>query len=115
MNVLDDAQDAIRVRGQAYGRPRVNFARIASLLNIMLEAKLSAPLDEQDVAMIGICTKLGRLLQTPLHYDSLVDIAGYAHAYWAALGTQEADCLACGKTLVSDSGDVPAVCSVCYL
>jgi hypothetical protein len=84
MSVLDDATDAVRARGAQYGEPSVNFERIARLMNAWLAEKLETPLTTQDVAMLAICMKMGRRLHDPEHRDSVVDIAGYAHAFWEA-------------------------------
>jgi hypothetical protein len=84
MTLFDEAGDAVTARGQTYGPPRSNFDRIAALLNVWLgqQGKLLRPLDAQDVAMIGVLTKVARLIETPDHRDSVVDIMGYAHTFW---------------------------------
>jgi len=83
-DILSEAVTAIEERGSQYGHPSVNFERIARLMNAWLAEKLETPLTVQDVAMLGICMKMGRLLEDPAHRDSVVDIAGYANAYWEA-------------------------------
>lgn len=82
MSLFDEAGDAVRERGAVYGPPMRNFERIAALLNCWLGDKLAEPLDTQDVAMIGLLTKVARLQETPNHRDSVVDMMGYAHTYW---------------------------------
>lgn len=82
MSILDEASKAVVERGAVYGPPGLNFTRIADLLNILLDAKLARPLTPSDVAIIGVATKLARLMETPWHHDSVVDAAGYLHTYW---------------------------------
>lgn len=86
-NVLDTASECINgARAGDYGRAIDNFARIAEMWTALM------PVDDQgcrieftpeDVSNMMICVKLARLVNTPGHTDSLVDICGYA-----ALGSQ---------------------------
>lgn len=84
MNLFEEAEEAVEARGKTYGHPQRNFDRIAELLNVWLfeRGKLKRSLDAQDVAMIGLLTKVARLLETPDHRDSVVDIMGYAHTFF---------------------------------
>jgi hypothetical protein len=84
VRVLSEATEAVAARAGQYGPPSVNFERIANFANAWLADKLTVPLDVRDVAVLGMCMKLGRLLEDPDHFDSVVDIAGYANAYWEA-------------------------------
>ena len=80
-NILTEAEAAVYgPRQAAYGHPRDNFERTARLWNGYLFAKhLNAPLlDAADVAHMMVLLKMARLMQTPDHRDSLVDMAGYA-------------------------------------
>jgi hypothetical protein len=61
-------------RGNVYAHPRVNFTRIADLTEVINECP--NPLVRHAMAMI--CVKLSRLVETPDHLDSWVDIVGYA-------------------------------------
>lgn len=64
------------IRGEAYGPPEENFARIWDLWEPVLNAPyLTGP---QKVALCMIQVKVGRLCQTPGHEDSIRDLAGYA-------------------------------------
>lgn len=67
-------------RQAAYGHPRDNFQRTADLWNgYLTAAKGDAPiLNATDVAQMMVLLKMARLMQTPAHRDSWVDIAGYA-------------------------------------
>lgn len=70
-------------RAQSYGPPEESFGRIAELLNALgfrhesYEGKLRG-LNGTDVAMALIQLKVSRLVNSPDHEDSWVDIAGYA-------------------------------------
>lgn len=73
-------------RAQTYGAPEVSFGRIADLWNAMgLQKKVPAtngmwgqPLDAVDVALALIQLKVSRVISSPDHEDSWIDIAGYA-------------------------------------
>lgn len=66
-------------RQENYGSQHDNFQRIADRMTITLQDKLVAPITVQDVALLQIDVKLGRLANTGgTHRDSIVDIAGYA-------------------------------------
>lgn len=61
-------------RRAIYGHPADNFRRIAAIDAIIAEC----PDPVVRVALSAIGTKLCRLVQTPDHLDSFIDIAGYA-------------------------------------
>lgn len=67
-------------RNSAYGNPEDNFANIAAYWSRYLSdsAKLEIELSAQDVAHMMVLMKIARLSTNPTHYDSLVDVAGYA-------------------------------------
>lgn len=62
------------VRGERYGHPSENFARIAALWEPILGVRVTP----QQVGLAMIALKLGRLIETPDDPDSIADIAGYA-------------------------------------
>ncbi len=64
-------------REDEYGAPEDNFARIATIANVVLASKLAAPLTPLDVSLFLASVKLGRIGHKP-SLDSLVDLAGYA-------------------------------------
>ena len=79
MTVLDEAARLVDGnRQQAYGVAAVNHDRIARLWNARLHEKLTDPLTPADVTALMRLVKEARLIETPGHRDSLVDIAGYA-------------------------------------
>lgn len=71
-------------RAEAYGHPSVNLERTARLMDAYLDG-LDRPLTVGDVAAVMTCVKLARLHQSPDHYDSLLDVAGYMSAAWDAI------------------------------
>lgn len=73
-DMLLDAARTIAERGRVYGSPLKNHERIAALWSVMLEH----PVTPTQVAMCMAGVKLARLMQTPDHADSAVDLAGYA-------------------------------------
>lgn len=76
--LLAEAQDKVRgSRQESYGDKVKNFTNIANLQAIMC----GNPKTPQLVALEMICTKLARLIESPDHYDTLVDIIGYTMCY----------------------------------
>ena len=71
-------------RASHYGHASDNLGRTARLLDAYLDG-LDRPLTAGDVAAILILVKLARLHKSPDHYDSLLDVAGYASAAWDAV------------------------------
>lgn len=67
-------------RNAAYGNPEDNFANIAAYWSSYLtqSTKVDIVISPQDVAHMMILMKVARLATNPTHYDSLLDIAGYA-------------------------------------
>lgn len=67
-------------RQQDYGDKLSNFTQIAMLFSGVLAHKLNpgTTITADDVALLMIQVKVARLAKTPTHFDSIVDIAGYA-------------------------------------
>lgn len=61
-------------RGQAYGHPSVDFDRANRLKAVIADC----PDPRARHALEMICVKMARLIQSPDHLDSWIDIAGYA-------------------------------------
>lgn len=61
-------------RGAVYGHPAVNFRRAAAMRAIVNEC----PDPVLREALGNITDKIARLIETPDHADSWLDIAGYA-------------------------------------
>jgi hypothetical protein len=75
-------------RAEDYGDKLVNHERIAALWNMWLRERyfdlraekeeLEPQIEAYDVAMMMLLVKVARLMNSPGHQDSHIDIAGYA-------------------------------------
>lgn len=67
-------------RNANYGNPEDNFQHIANLWNDYLNVRRpeAAVITSADVAVMNMLIKVARLGNNPAHYDSTLDIAGYA-------------------------------------
>jgi hypothetical protein len=72
-------------RGEKYGNPLDNFDDIGK----MYEPVIQCEDNECRHAMYMIIVKMSRLIRTPDHPDSWLDIAGYARAALMALDEKE--------------------------
>lgn len=83
---FDEAMKTLTAdRGAVYGPPSEDFARI----NALKQGVASCANPEVRHALEMICVKMARLCQTPDHYDSALDIAGYARTIMMVLDEQE--------------------------
>jgi hypothetical protein len=91
------ATEALRIvngsRRSAYGTPERNFERIAALWQTYLSLRLdNSPtgmeIDGRDVAAMMRLMKEARLIETPDHRDSFVDIIGYCLAGAEVVGVK---------------------------
>ena len=64
--ILTDAEKAVRNRGANYGSPSENFARIAKLWTAYTNVDFAV----EDVGVMMMLVKLGRLMENPHHQDS---------------------------------------------
>lgn len=64
-------------RQNDYGDPAANWERTAKIWSAILGVEITA--SQAMACMIGV--KLSRLAHSPDHYDSWLDIAGYAAAW----------------------------------
>jgi uncharacterized protein DUF6378 len=81
LNILEEALAILEGdREQTYGNPAFNLETIAEFWMKYLERKhgVLVALLPDDVATMMILLKVARLMKSPDHRDSLVDIAGYA-------------------------------------
>jgi hypothetical protein len=82
--LLQEAEKIVSVeRNKSYGEPDEDFKRIAAIASAMgfcIDAggDMLRPLRSDDVAKFMIALKLSRLMWSPNHRDSWLDIAGYA-------------------------------------
>ena len=72
--LLDACKVALNSRGQHYGKVLQNHNRIAKIWSIILGSDIT----EEQVALMMVGLKVARLIETPDHQDSILDIAGYA-------------------------------------
>lgn len=76
--LLHEAQHKVRGdREQSYGNKLKNFTDIAALQAVTTGTDRTA----ETVALDMLCVKLARLLKSPDHYDTLVDLIGYVMCY----------------------------------
>lgn len=79
MTILDEAAEAVDSdREEIYGHPKIDFTRVTRGAHALGVDPLSGPLHH---ALYMILVKVSRLVNTPNHHDSIVDIAGYARTY----------------------------------
>ena len=78
-------QTVTQDRGEVYGHPRVDFGRVAALKKVVAECRDP----EIRHALEMICVKMARLIHSPYHVDSWVDIAGYARTAVMCLDDQK--------------------------
>ena len=64
-------------RQPTYGHPSLNFARQALVWTGLLANKLLKPITVQEVAIMMAGVKLARLMESPDHEDSIIDVGGY--------------------------------------
>ena len=75
-------------RGKDYGTPSVNLGeRTADLMDAYLRHR-DSEVDGRDVCILQILVKVARLIETPAHRDSWLDIAGYAASGWEITSKQ---------------------------
>lgn len=80
-DILDEASKCVNIdRTQNYGPPEQGFKNIAEIWSVIL----GTPITSAQVAQCMVGLKLARLIQSPGHKDSWVDIAGYAACGWEA-------------------------------
>lgn len=82
--MLQQAEATINGPRQAdYGDKLANFSQIAMLWQGALARKLApdAAITPEDVALCMMQVKIARLSNKPDHFDSIMDVAGYAGCY----------------------------------
>ena len=79
MTILDEAGALVDGEREAqYGHPHDDFTAVTGAAKALGVDPLSGPLHH---ALYMVLVKVQRLVQTPDHHDSIVDIAGYARTY----------------------------------
>lgn len=92
VSLLTDAMNAIaNDRMQDYGSPAVNYARVSSLWSQYqrMRSEDSTGIDPVDAVTMMILVKIARLVESPGHRDSWMDIAGYAAVGWSVVSEYE--------------------------
>lgn len=77
--ILETLQATVEERRKVYGSPKPNMQDIADLWNIVFKDKLASEqkFEPHDIATAMRLVKEARLMKSPDHVDSLLDIAGY--------------------------------------
>lgn len=79
MNILEEALKLTSKDRQAiYGHPIDDFTKVAIMAQPILDSDIDPRLKH---ALYMVQVKIARLLNTPNHVDSVVDLAGYANTY----------------------------------
>lgn len=73
-------------RNLSYGKPENNFQRIANLWNGYFSSRKEGEIQPHEVALLMILMKIARLINSPTHEDSIVDIVGYTACYADLVG-----------------------------
>jgi hypothetical protein len=73
-------------RQSVYGHPYDDFGRVAIMTKPILESEIDPRLKH---ALYMIQVKIARLLETPGHVDSIVDVHGYMNTYEMVLERME--------------------------
>jgi len=84
--MLKLAHDTVVERGKVYGNAKENMERTAGLWSGIMGKEVTG-------AQVALCmaqVKFARLIETPDHKDSVVDVMGYMAVYW--------DCVEEGET-----------------
>jgi len=82
--MLQQAQETISgPREQEYGNKLQNFSQISMIWQGILAPKMlpDSVITPEDVALLMIGVKMARLAKSPDHFDSILDVAGYAGCY----------------------------------
>lgn len=74
VTLLNEALDVFAKRGETYGDAATHWADVAALWTLLTGHPITA--EQATSMMVGL--KLLRLKQTPGHWDTIVDVAGYA-------------------------------------
>lgn len=72
--LLRTAAETLKKRGKDYGTMRENHQRIADIWTVIMQTEVTP----EQVALCMAGVKMARLVQSPDHEDSWLDLAGYA-------------------------------------
>lgn len=87
LDLLREVEETLTKRGELYGPPKENFARIAAIWTVLLSKKLKdgEEITPNDVARAMMGLKLARSAETPDNEDDYLDAMGYAVLGWDVL------------------------------
>ena len=85
--ILREAQVQVDDREDKYGPPDKMLERFSEIISLVLDYHVTP----QQAGIILIGLKLTRLIETPDHYDSIVDVAGYAGVLGESTKSQKND------------------------
>lgn len=90
-SILEEAQGVVfGPRQGVYGHPRDDFQRTRDLWQAYLTGRgFTGVVESTDVSYMMILLKMARLMESPEHRDSIVDIAGYAETAARVVGIDE--------------------------
>ena len=83
--LLETALATVTNRGSDYGDAYINHKRIAEMWTVIFGIEVKA----HQVVMAMAAVKLARLVETPDHQDSWIDLAGYAATGSECIDRQE--------------------------
>ena len=87
---LDKLREVLVDRGTDYGSPLRNHGMVAELVNVLNKHHVrSGNYEAEDTMLMMILIKVARLMTTPEHTDSWLDIAGYALCAMDAIKERE--------------------------
>jgi len=87
MGILQEADKLTNSdRQSVYGHPSDDFAKVSAMTAPIVASKVDPRLKH---ALYMMQVKIARLLNTPNHIDSVIDIAGYANTYAMILEKME--------------------------
>ncbi len=79
MNILKEALKLTSEDRQAiYGHPADDFGKVVTMAQPIFDSNIDPRLKH---SLLMCQVKIARLLNTPDHLDSVVDLAGYANTY----------------------------------
>ena len=111
-DLLKAALDVVEKRGLTYGKPENNFKRIATfwtdyLIDRQSMVDGSMLIGETDVAAMMVLMKIARLMEKPDHYDSWLDLAGYAACGAEVSGAKAPDAVKPPLDVIKEAVSMP--------
>lgn len=105
VSVIQEACDIVEKRREHYGDPLPNHQRIAAFWSVVF----GHPVTPQQVAQCMRLVKESRLIETPGHVDSLIDLCGYAECEAQICGVTNATATNNGGGPTLEAGPISAM------